>query len=924
MDGRMYTTFLWLIGLPVALLVLHAALTAGHRWASTAAAAAEGACPSDTADYSGSCPNANNDRAAPSSSDSCALFLAPSSIRDAGLGVYAGRDVARGDPLLAFLDDDDDDNSDLVVPVVDHRKTLPYRGQRHFASWLGYVWPREADAFYHTYHDTTQPSVPAAFYGVDEGLSGADAGVRFYESESEESVDDIDAAIDRDHKDGGNVVKRRKRRRRRVSAFAPGVASLANSHPDWRNIRQERAATSDDAGGDTGGDTGGGVHSSSSRFVASRPIRAGSELFLDYGTRWHARYAYKASSRTDYETAEEYVARNVAHRVDEILDEAGKRDWGKDDYRLEERVVRRRLDLLLEEKEREARHAAAGHGGTADAGGSVGDADETVGVPDEEYYCDDEDDDGDEYPKCDDTNDDEDEDEATTAPTIAMSDEWLRNNGVCIDRIRAGPSTIPSAGRGAFATTFLAKGTVVAPAPLLVLQRDDLRLYETDARQKRFRSVLNLQRPVGHERLLNYCYGHPDSDLLLLPYTPGVGFINHGGVAPNVAIRWPTTAKDGNSQSSGWWHRDPTEWLGLHPLDVLDQSGKLMMEFVALRDISPGEELLIDYGRDWEDALLTHQRARDRGSDGGDDGAFRHEIGVPADFFPRGWMNESLVYELAPLEDSLQPGELSPIRWAHNGQPVNDKSFRARLSPGTSARSLEYSNEVGATALYEQLIDTNALGQHEWFAYESRNITGEEWYAQRFQSDLWAFNAHFISPWNEAARIHFLRFLGQVGFDTLLDAIGTKFGLKHLTCWHPAFIGLNDCDNSVMHADIHSTGNKGFNILYPHVLVEGSKPELDIQARDANIVVAAKYEPDVAFVLGDDGYHRTSPVDYSEKGGIRLVVSNYCSEIDETNNEVMRYLYDSEHPAPFINQFDLPIKEFHWGNGHTLPKSKIK
>jgi hypothetical protein len=386
-----------------------------------------------------------------------------------------------------------------------------------------------------------------------------------------------------------------------------------------------------------------------------------------------------------------------------------------------------------------------------------------------------------------------------------------------------------------------------------------------------------------------------------------VGFIKHNGTAPNAVIRWP--AEDSHSS---WWHRGPTEWLGLHPLDVLDQSGKLMMEFVALHDISPGEEILIDFGRDWEDAWRKHRESSP-------EGAFRHEIGVPADFFPSGWMNQSLVYELAPLEDSLKPGELSLMRWAHNRQPVNDNYFRARLPLGTSARSLEFSNEIGATALYEELIATNALRDNEWFTYESRNNTGEEWYAHRFESSEWDFNVHYISSWNEAARVHFLRFLGQAGFDSVLDAIGNKFGLKHLTCWHPAFIGVNDCDNSVMHADVHSTGNKGFIILYPYVLVEGSKPELDVQARDANIVVAVKYEPDVAIVLGDYGYHRTSPVDYSEKGGIRLVVSNYCSEIDETNHKVMKYLYNTEHPAPFMDQFDLPIKEFHWGNGHTLP-----
>ena len=52
----------------------------------------------------------------------------------------------------------------------------------------------------------------------------------------------------------------------------------------------------------------------------------------------------------------------------------------------------------------------------------------------------------------------------------------------------------------------------------------------------------------GHQLLLNYCYGHPDSSLLLLPDSPMVNLIRHyknptdKNEQPNVAIRWSATA----------------------------------------------------------------------------------------------------------------------------------------------------------------------------------------------------------------------------------------------------------------------------------------------------------------------------------------------------------------------------------------------
>ena len=57
--------------------------------------------------------------------------------------------------------------------------------------------------------------------------------------------------------------------------------------------------------------------------------------------------------------------------------------------------------------------------------------------------------------------------------------EWLEEHGQCMDNIRDGISTIPHAGRGAFANRFIPQGGLVAPAPLIHLpNRAVLNMYD--------------------------------------------------------------------------------------------------------------------------------------------------------------------------------------------------------------------------------------------------------------------------------------------------------------------------------------------------------------------------------------------------------------------------------------------------------------
>jgi hypothetical protein len=67
----------------------------------------------------------------------------------------------------------------------------------------------------------------------------------------------------------------------------------------------------------------------------------------------------------------------------------------------------------------------------------------------------------------------------------------------------------------------------------------------------------------------------------------------------------------------------------------------------------------------------------------------------------------------------------------------------------------------------------------------------------------------------------------------------------------------------------------GFNMIWPIVIVNGTKPELDIISDDANIVLSINYEHDVAVTMGDWVYHKTSPNDCQDEGQMRIVVNAY-------------------------------------------------
>ena len=124
----------------------------------------------------------------------------------------------------------------------------------------------------------------------------------------------------------------------------------------------------------------------------------------------------------------------------------------------------------------------------------------------------------------------------TKHPNIERSISYLSSNGVCMDNLMLGKSTIAGAGRGAFAKRPLAKGEVVAAAPLIRFRRQHFTVYRLDDNGVKTNEV------EGKQVLLNYVVGHPGSSLLFYPYGTGVNFINHASYSLDLTPNVPCTS----------------------------------------------------------------------------------------------------------------------------------------------------------------------------------------------------------------------------------------------------------------------------------------------------------------------------------------------------------------------------------------------
>jgi hypothetical protein len=184
------------------------------------------------------------------------------------------------------------------------------------------------------------------------------------------------------------------------------------------------------------------------------------------------------------------------------------------------------------------------------------------------------------------------------------------SNVVCLDqnlRVETSSPLTDARGLGVFAKRPLSSGTVLTSTPLVPIHRLEMDIHDDD---------------IGDKQLmLNYVYGHPESDLLLLPNGPIVNYINHHPTHPNAQIQWHTLreghtkeATGGNGANDGIGLIDRRqeyhhpELLSIPAELVAKIHGKgLFMDIVATRDLAEGEEIFLDYGKDWQQAWHRHK-----------------------------------------------------------------------------------------------------------------------------------------------------------------------------------------------------------------------------------------------------------------------------------------------------------------------------
>lgn len=180
-------------------------------------------------------------------------------------------------------------------------------------------------------------------------------------------------------------------------------------------------------------------------------------------------------------------------------------------------------------------------------------------------------------------------------PEVVKDLDWLKMNGYCQDILVAGISKIAHAGRGAFAARSMKRGEVVSAMPLVPLNNGEDALTIIDEED----DPEDKGKPnLSYQLLYNYMLEHPQSSSLFFPAGAMTNYINHGGKKANVKMIWTTKAWSNVEDARETSVKDLSQF---GPIDMI-------LELVATRPIKKGEEILLDYGDEWETAWKQHVR----------------------------------------------------------------------------------------------------------------------------------------------------------------------------------------------------------------------------------------------------------------------------------------------------------------------------
>ena len=518
----------------------------------------------------------------------------------------------------------------------------------------------------------------------------------------------------------------------------------------------------------------------------------------------------------------------------------------------------------------------------------------------------------------------------------------LRNgDGICMDTIEIRPSTIPGIGRGAFSKYSIPRGHVAAISPVLHFDRSQMSIVpQSIIHDEKEHTIPLIYRPnnieykgsqkiLGQQLLLNYCYGHPLSNMLLLPYGPGVNFINHqSDENANVMIRWSDT----KLTEAATTFRTNTPIMELYEQPAGTTKTNFMIEFVAIKDIFPGDEIFLNYGDDfsmtWDEHVL--QLAKSSSSSSRQHEPFRHEIGVPNGLFPDHWMRADPNPDGDFIASPLVPGHMAPIRWKHTAEIVTPWAFRIGLPGRVRKVLLNYCNKMGITDILRHVtVDGNGLVPGTETHME---LEGDDWYLQRPDAN-WRSNLHWFSPGAGPAHEHYLQALSVAGFDTVLKGVGEYLGMDGLVAFHVTFIAGSYSNRGYLHCDVQKTGAKVYNIIIPLLLANETGPELDLQSWKSDLaddqqiyrIGRCRYEYDVATMVGDGAIHATSACDYRYKQEMRMAATVYVADVNDINAANVMKHYTQAYPPRNLDLLKSWIAR-HWKRGdpsRRLPRPSL-
>ena len=353
-----------------------------------------------------------------------------------------------------------------------------------------------------------------------------------------------------------------------VSATVTGFGAAPNCHFSLLNVEEHMAEYSIIPGINRYNSPGAGASTPwyNRSSTALKELTAGSELFVDYGTAWFtSRHGYfqLVPMPQDYISAQEFLKRYGQLLVDGSTNPA---DLVADKMSLDESAQYDLWDIITNSFPYTSRVKHALPRNHKDVVRAIHGNIQTI----------------------------EEENSIRSVP-------YLKEHGKCMDNIVPKVSSIPHAGYGAFATRFISKNSLIAPAPVvhIVDGKSTVNMYN-DAIGRLGNIVRDESTgPVTKQIILNYCFGHANSSLLLFPYSSNVAYINHHPTEYNARVRWTT--------DFDFYHH--TDWLN-KSLEYLEEqwTSGMMLEYIALRDIQIGEEVLINYGDEWQRAWEEHVR----------------------------------------------------------------------------------------------------------------------------------------------------------------------------------------------------------------------------------------------------------------------------------------------------------------------------